>query len=62
MSLMKQWQEVDITAAQLRARYLSIVAEAIGGKNAATFAQIDRRLTLMIELQLSSRIPLLQTQ
>jgi len=62
MSLMKQWQEVDIATAQLRAKYLPIIAEAIGGKNAATFAQIDRRLTLMIELQLSSRIPLLQTQ
>ena len=62
MSLMKQWEEVDVAAAQLRAKYLPIVAEAIGGKNAATFAQIDRRLTLMIELQLSSRIPLLQSQ
>jgi Spy/CpxP family protein refolding chaperone len=62
MSLMRQWQEVDVAAAQLRVKYLPIVAEAIGGKDAATFAQIDRRLTLMIELQLSSRIPLLQSQ
>jgi hypothetical protein len=59
---MKQWEEVDVAAAQLRAKYLPIVTEAIGGKNAATFAQIDRRLTLMIELQLSSKIPLLQSQ
>jgi Spy/CpxP family protein refolding chaperone len=62
LSLMKQWEEVDVAAAQLRAKYLPIVTEAIGGKNAATFAQIDRRLTLMIELQLSSKIPLLQSQ
>jgi Spy/CpxP family protein refolding chaperone len=62
LSLMKQWQEVDIAAAQLRAKYLPVVAEAIGGKNAATFAQIDRRISLMIELQLGSRIPLLQSQ
>jgi Spy/CpxP family protein refolding chaperone len=62
LSLMKQWEEVDVAAAQLRAKYLPNVTEAIGGKNAATFAQIDRRLTLMIELQLSSKIPLLQSQ
>jgi hypothetical protein len=58
MSLMKQWMEVDIAAAQLRARYLPIVAQAIGDRKAATFAQIDRRIALMIELQLASRLPL----
>jgi hypothetical protein len=59
---MKQWMEVDIAAAQLRAKYLPIVAKAIGGTKAATFAQIDRRIALMIELQLASRLPLAQGQ
>jgi len=62
MSLMKQWMEVDIAAAQLRAKYLPIVAKAIGDAKAATFAQIDRRIALMIELQLASRLPLAQSQ
>jgi len=62
MSLMKQWMEVDIAAAQLRAKYLPIVAQAIGPAKAATFAQIDRRIALMIELQLASRLPLAQSQ
>jgi len=62
MSLMKQWMEVDIAAAQLRAKYLPIVAKAIGDTKAATFAQIDRRIALMIELQLASRLPLAQSQ
>ena len=62
MSLMKQWMDVDIAAAQLRAKYLPIVAQAIGGAKAATFAQIDRRISLMIELQLASRLPLAQGQ
>jgi hypothetical protein len=62
MSLMKQWMDVDIGAAQLRARYLPIVAKAIGDSKAATFAQIDRRIALMIELQLASRLPLAQGQ
>jgi Spy/CpxP family protein refolding chaperone len=62
MSLMKQWMDVDIAAAQLRAKYLPIVAKAIGDTKAATFAQIDRRIALMIELQLASRLPLAQSQ
>jgi len=62
MSLMKQWMDVDIAAAQLRAKYLPIVAKAIGDTKAATFAQIDRRIALMIELQLAARLPLAQSQ
>jgi Spy/CpxP family protein refolding chaperone len=62
IALTKQFQEVDIAAAQLRAKYLPIVTQAIGGRKAATFAQIDRRITEMIDLQLGSRIPLVQSQ
>jgi Spy/CpxP family protein refolding chaperone len=62
MALAKKWLDVDVAAAQLRARYVPIVAQAIGGKNAATFAQIDRRIGQMIELQLSARTPLVQSQ
>jgi hypothetical protein len=60
--LMRQWMEVDISAAQLRAKYLPIVSQAIGGKKGATFAQLDRRVSLMIELQLASQVPLVQAQ
>ena len=60
--LMRQWMEVDIAAAQLRAKYLPIVSQAIGGRKGATFAQLDRRISLMIELQLASRVPLVQSQ
>jgi Spy/CpxP family protein refolding chaperone len=61
-SLMRQWMEVDIAAAQLRAKYLPIVSQAIGGRKGATFAQLDRRVSLMIELQLASQVPLVQGQ
>jgi Spy/CpxP family protein refolding chaperone len=61
-TLMRQWMEVDISAAQLRAKYLPIVSQAIGGKKGATFAQLDRRVSLMIELQLASQVPLVQAQ
>ena len=62
MALGKKWLDVDIAAAQMRAKYVPIVAQAIGGKKAATFAQIDRRIGQMIELQLSAHTPLVQSQ
>lgn len=62
MKLMRQWMDVDIAAAQLRAKYLPIVSQAIGGRKGATFAQLDRRISLMIELQLASKVPLVQSQ
>ena len=62
MSLIKNWLDVDIAATQLRAKYLPIVAKAVGGKKAATFAQLDRRIASMVDLQLGSQIPLVQTQ
>jgi hypothetical protein len=60
--LMRQWMDVDVAAAQLRAKYLPIVSQAIGGKKGATFAQLDRRVSLMVELQLASQVPLVQAQ
>jgi hypothetical protein len=54
--------EVDVAAAQLRAKYLPMVSQAIAGRKGATFAQLDRRISLMIELQLSPKVPLVQSQ
>jgi Spy/CpxP family protein refolding chaperone len=62
MSLIQQWLTVDSQVAQLRTKYLPIVAQAIGGKQAATWAQLDRRLQMMIDLQLGARVPLVQSQ
>jgi hypothetical protein len=62
MSLIQQWLSVDTQVAQLRTKYLPIVAQAIGGKLAATWAQLDRRLQMMIDLQLGARVPLVQSQ
>lgn len=62
LSLIQQWLTVDTQVSQLRAKYLPIVAQAVGGKQAATWAQLDRRLQMMIDLQLGSRVPLVQAQ
>lgn len=61
-NLAKQPLEVDAAAAQLRLKYLPIFAQAVGGRKAATFAQLDRRISMMIDLQLASQLPLVQNQ
>jgi Spy/CpxP family protein refolding chaperone len=61
-SLLKQLLDVDVAMTQLRAKYLPIVSKAIGGKKGATWAQLDRRIQMMVDLQLSSRTPLVQAQ
>jgi hypothetical protein len=61
-SLVKQLLDVDSAMTQLRAKYLPIVSKAIGGKKGATWGQLDRRIQMMVDLQLSSQIPLVQTQ
>ena len=59
-SLAKRWTDVDSAAVQLRAKYFPLVEKAVAGKKTALFFQIDRRLALMIDLQLASEIPLVQ--
>jgi hypothetical protein len=34
----------------------------LSGKEAATFFQLDRRISIMIDIQLTSQLPLMQSQ
>ena len=54
----RRWLEVDDQVHQLRSKYVPAVSQALPGKKAATFFQLDRRISMMIDLQLSSQIPL----
>jgi len=53
---------VDQQVTQLRIKYVPIFSKVLPGKQVATFYQIDRRLQMMVDLQLMSQIPLVQTQ
>jgi hypothetical protein len=53
---------VEEQVAQLRMKYVLIFGKVVPGKLVATFFQIDRRLTLMIDLQLMSQLPFVQAQ
>jgi len=56
----RRWSGVDESQVKLRMQWITKFEEAIGAKKAAVFAQIDRRLLLMIDLQISSQLPLIQ--
>ena len=58
----RQWADFDIQLAQLRQKYVPIVAKILDGKKTATFMQLDRRIAMMLELQVSSQLPLVQDQ
>jgi hypothetical protein len=54
----RHWLEVDGQAQALRLKYVPVVSQVLPGKKAATFFQLDRRLNMIIDLQLFSQIPL----
>jgi hypothetical protein len=54
----RNWLETDGKAQALRLKYVPVVSEVLPGRKAATFFQLDRRLNMMIDLQLFSQIPL----
>lgn len=58
--LTKDGLEVDQAVAQLRQKYIPIFSKAIPAKKTALFMQLDRRLVMMIDLQLSAAIPLVE--
>jgi hypothetical protein len=62
LSLTNRALGVDEKVAQLRIRYVPIFNKAIPGAKVATFYQIERRLQAVIDLQLSSQLPLVQAQ
>jgi hypothetical protein len=54
----RNWLEADGQAQALRLQYVPVVSQVLPGRKAATFFQLDRRLNMMIDLQLFSQIPL----
>jgi len=58
----RQWLDMDIQTAQLRQKYVPIVSKVLDGKKTGTFFQLDRRIAMMMELQVASQMPLVQEQ
>ena len=62
LSFTRQWLDVDTQVSQLRQKYVPMVSQVLTGRNTATFLQLDRRLSMLIELQLAAKIPVVQRQ
>jgi len=59
-SSVKQWLDVDQSVAQLRMKYIPSFRKVLSPKSTALFYQLDRRVQLMIDLQLVASLPLVQ--
>jgi hypothetical protein len=59
-SFIKRWLALDNENTQLRLKYIAEFEKVISHKKTAMFFQIDRRVSMMIELQLASQVPLLK--
>ena len=58
MIYVRHWLEVDTQVQELRLKYVPTVSQVLPGRKAATFFQLDRRLNMIIDLQLFGQIPL----
>jgi len=59
-SIAKRWVDVDGAVVQLRQKYIPIFRKVLSAKGTAMFFQIDRRVQLMIDLQLAGALPLVK--
>jgi hypothetical protein len=53
---------VDAQVHELRSKYVMEVSQALPGKKAATFFQLERRISMLIDIQLASQLPLAISQ
>jgi hypothetical protein len=53
---------VYISITRLRQKYVPEVSQVLNGKKSATFFQLHRRISMMIDLQFASRMPLVEAQ
>jgi len=60
--LVRRWLDTDIAALELHRKYLPIFRKVLGGKTTAAFFQVEHRINMMIDLQLTSQLPLVQSR
>ena len=59
-SYVHRWAAIDEATNQLRTKYFPIFHQVLSGKSTALFFQMDHRLALMIDLQLTSQMPIIE--
>jgi len=61
-NLIRRWLETDIEQAKLRQQFAAIFRKVLPGKKTATFLQLERRISTMLDVQLTSQLSLAQSQ
>ncbi len=59
-SLTERTLDLDENVAKLRLKYVPLFTKAISAKKTARFMQIDRRLGLLVNIQVAAGLPLVQ--
>ena len=60
--LIRRWLETDIEQAKVRHQFAGIFRKVLPGKTAAAFLQLERRISMMMDVQLTSGLPLAQSE
>jgi Spy/CpxP family protein refolding chaperone len=60
--LVRRWLETDVEQAKLRQQVAGIFRKVLPGKKAATFLQLERRISMMMDVQITSGLPLAQSE
>jgi hypothetical protein len=58
-SMIKRWAEIQVGQAQTRQKYIPLFEKVVSGRTVARFFQIDRRLYVLLDIQVASEIPLI---
>jgi hypothetical protein len=58
-SMIRRWADIQVRQAQTRQKYIPMVEKVLPGKKAALFFQIDRRIYALMDMQVTTQLPLL---
>jgi hypothetical protein len=59
-SLLTRWTGADESVVALRLKYIPLFQNVVPAKKVTRFFQLDRRIGMMVELQMASGIPLVK--
>jgi hypothetical protein len=62
LDYLKRSEKISESVIQLRKKYLPLVNQVLPGKKTATFFQLERRIEMLVDVQVASRLPLVQIQ
>jgi len=62
LNYLKRSEEIKESLLQLRKKYVPFVNQVLPGKKTATFFQLERRIEMLVDVQVASQIPLVQSQ